>query len=391
MLIDNDTRALAPRLALALAMVGATGARAAALDHAAYGTTKDGKAVEIYTLTNDHGMEVRFLTYGGVVTEIDAPDRDGHLADVVLGFRTLEEYETNSAKIYFGALIGRYANRIGQGRLTLDGQEHKFVANNGPNTLHGGTVGFDKQVWHVEPLAAADGAGATLTLTSPDGQEGFPGTLKVRVTYTLTNDDAFRIAYEAETDKDTVLNLTNHSYFNLGGNGSGTVADQILTINADRFTPTDKTLIPTGELVSVAGTPMDFRTATPIGARLRSSFQPMVYAQGYDHNWVLNKPSPDALSFAARAYDPRSGRVLDCYTTEPGVQIYTGNFLDGAYVGSAGTTYRQTDAFTLETQHFPDSPNKPQFPTTELKPGQTFHSETVFRFGTDSPFPPIKP
>ena len=242
-----DTRVLASCLALALAAT-VSGARAATLDHAAYGTTKDGKSVEIYTLTNDHGMAVKFLSYGGVITEIEAPDRDGRLASVVLGFRTLEEYETNSATIYFGALIGRYANRIGQARFTLDGQEYKLAANNGPNTLHGGKVGFDKQVWQVEPLQIADGAGATLTLTSPDGQEGFPGTLKVRVTYALTNDDALRIAYEAETDKDTVLNLTNHAYFNLAGNGSGTVEQQILTINADRFTPTDATLIPTGEL-----------------------------------------------------------------------------------------------------------------------------------------------
>ncbi|MBV8093138.1 MAG: galactose mutarotase [Acetobacteraceae bacterium] len=383
--IDSSMWSLAPWLGTALALATTRG-RAAKLDHGAYGTTKDGEQVEIYTLTNDHGMVVKFLSYGGIITEIDVPDRQGQLANVVLGFRTLEEYKTNGASIYFGALIGRYANRIGQARFTLDGHEYKLAANNGPNFLHGGNVGFDKQVWRVEPLRSNDGVGATLTLTSPDGQEGFPGTLTVRVTYTLTNDDALRITYEARTDKDTVLNLTNHSYFNLAGNGSGTVEDQILTINADRFTPTDATLIPTGELSPVNGTPMDFRTATSIGARLRSSFQPLVYAHGYDHNWVLNKPSLGALSFAARAYEPRSGRVLDCYTTEPGVQVYTSNFLDGSHVGSAGRTYRQTDGFALETQNFPDSPNKPQFPTTELKPGQTFHSETVFRFATDRPF-----
>ncbi|MBV8575953.1 MAG: galactose mutarotase, partial [Acetobacteraceae bacterium] len=355
MLLGYETRALAPCLGVALAFTVAE-ARAAMLDHAAYGTTKDGKPVEIYTLTNDHGVTVKFLTYGGVITDIQAPDRHGHLGNVVLGFHTLDEYETNGATIYFGALIGRYANRIGQARFTLGGQEYKLAANNGPNALHGGKIGFDKQVWHAEPVQVADGVGAALTLTSPDGQEGFPGTLKVRVTYTLTNDDAFRIAYEAETDKQTVLNLTNHAYFNLAGNGSGTVEEQILTINADRFTPTDATLIPTGELAPVAGTPMDFRTATPIGARLRSSFEPIVIAHGYDHNWVLNQSSPGTLGFAARAYDPRSGRVLDCYTSEPGVQVYTSNFLDGSYVGSAGVTYRQTDGFTLETQHFPDSP-----------------------------------
>ena len=388
--LDYAMRVLAPSLAIGLALA-ATSAHAAKLDHAAYGTTKDGKPVEVYTLTNDHGMVVKFLGYGGIITEIDVPGRDGRVANVVLGFRTLDDYETKGAKVYFGALIGRYANRIGQARFMLDGQEYKLAANNGSNSLHGGNVGFDKQVWQVELLSVTDGAGAALTLTSPDGQEGFPGTLKVRVTYTLTNDDALRIAYEAQTDKDTVLNLTNHSYFNLAGNGSGTIEDQILTINADRFTPTDATLIPTGELASVTGTPMDFRSATPIGARLRSSYQPMVYAHGYDHNWVLNNASPGTLTFAARGYDPRSGRVLDCYTTEPGLQVYTSNFLDGAYVGSAGSTYRQADGFTLETQHFPDSPNKPQFPTAELKPGQTFRSETVFRFGTDSPFPSVKP
>lgn len=388
---DHDLGAPAA-LALGLALSMAAGqAGAAMLDRAPFGTTEGGQAVDIYTMTNDHGMTVRFLSYGGIIKELDAPGRDGRLANVVLGFDTLRQYETDSRTIYFGALIGRYANRIANGSFTLDGQAHHLAINNPPNSLHGGNVGFDKQVWQVQPMQVADGVGAALTLTSPDGQENYPGTLKVRVIYALTDDNALRIDYEATTDKDTVLNLTNHSYFNLAGNGSGTVESQLLTINADRYTPTDATSIPTGEIAPVAGTPMDFRQATPIGARLRSSFRQLVQAHGYDHNWVLNKSAPGELSFAARGYDPGSGRVLDCYTTEPGVQVYTSNFLDGSHVGSSGGTYRQTDAFTLETQHFPDSPNHPNFPTTELKPGQVFRSTTIFRFGTDSPFPPVRP
>jgi aldose 1-epimerase len=376
--------------ALAVAMGAGTmsaGAQAATLDRASFGTTQDGKAVDIYTMTNDRGMRVRFLSYGGVIANIEAPDRTGRLDDVVLGFRTLRQYETDSATIYFGALIGRYANRIANGRFTLDGQQYSIAVNNPPNTLHGGKKGFDKQVWQVAPQQVANGVAAVLTYTSADGEENYPGTLKMRVTYTLTNDNQFRIDYQASTDKDTVVNFTNHSYFNLAGNGSGSVENQSLLVNADRYTPVNANLIPTGELAPVAGTPLDFRQMTPIGARLRSSHQQMVFAHGYDHNFVLNKPSPDTLSFAARAYDPKTGRVLDCFTTEPGIQIYTSNFLDGSVVGSAGTTYRQTEAFTLETQHFPDSPNQPSFPSTVLKPGQDFHSTTVFRFATDAALP----
>ena len=364
-----------------------TSAQAATLARSSYGTTQDGQAVDLYTLTNDHGMRMRFISYGGVITAIEVPDRDGHLGDVVLGFSSLRDYETKSATIYFGAIIGRYANRIGGAQFTLDGQTYKLAANDHGNSLHGGTRGFDKVVWQVTPQSTADGASAVLTHTSPDGDEGYPGTLTVRVTYTLTNADALRIDYEATTDKDTVLNLTNHSYFNLAGNGSGDVSGQLLHVNADHYTPVNALSIPSGELAPVAGTPLDFREMMPIGARLRSGFEQMVFARGYDHNWVLNKPQPDALGFAARAYDPRSGRVLDCFTTEPGVQVYTGNFLDGTVAGSSGGTYRQGDAFTLETQRFPDSPNKPGFPTTVLKPGQTFRSTTIFRFATDAALP----
>ena len=366
---------------------GRTADAAATLERAPYGTTQGGQAVDIFTMTNDHGMRVRFISYGGVITEIDAPDRMGRLDDVVLGLGTLHEYETLPG--HFGAITGRYANRIGGAQFTLGGQTYHLIANNGPNTLHGGPNALDHQVWTVSPLTVPDGVAATLSYVSPDGDQGFPGTLTAYVTYTLTNDDVLQISYVASTDKDTVINFTNHSYFNLAGNGSGSVADQTLLVNADRYTPVTPDLIPTGEIAPVDGTPLDFRQMMPIGARLHSAFQQMVYAHGYDHNFVLNRGPGNGMTFAARGYDPRSGRVIDCLTTEPAVQVYTSNGMNGAIVGSSGTTYRQTEAFTLETQHFPDSPNKPNFPTTELKPGQEFRSTTIFRFATDAPLPPL--
>ena len=368
-------------------LCAASAAEGAMLDQAPYGTTNSGQAVDIFTMTNDHGVRVRFLSYGGDITEIDVPDRAARLDNVVLGLKTLDDYETRSP--HFGAITGRYANRIGQAQFSLDGQTYHLIANNGPNTLHGGPDALDKRVWSVSPTPVPDGIAATLAFVSKDGDENFPGTLTLQVTYTLTNANEFRIDYQATTDKDTVINLTNHSYFNLAGNGSGSVEGQLLLVNADRYTPATPDQIPTGEIVPVAGTPFDFREMTPIGARLRSSFQQMVYAHGYDHNFVLNRRPGETIGFAARAYDPRTGRVLDCFTTEPGLQIYTSNGLNGSLVGSAGTTYRQTEAFTLETQHFPDSPNKPNFPTTELKPGQQFHSTTIFRFATDADLPPL--
>jgi aldose 1-epimerase len=378
-------RAIAIAALLAAAVVGSAGA--ATLEHAPYGTTQGGQAVEIYTMTNDHGLRVRFLSYGGVITEIDAPDRAGRLDDVVLGLRTLHEYETISA--HYGAITGRYANRIGGAQFTLNGQTYHLIANNGANSLHGGPNALDKQVWDVAPAQVQNGVAATLSYVSKDGEQNFPGTLTTHVTYTLTNDNALRIDYLATTDKDTVVNFTNHSYFNLAGNGSGSVAAQMLLVNADRYTPAGPDQIPTGEIASVADTPFDFRQMMPIGARLNSATQQMVYAHGYDHNFVLNQRQGESITFAARGYDPRSGRVLDCLTTEPAVQVYTANGLNGSVVGSSGTTYRQTEAFTLETQHFPDSPNKPNFPTTELKPGQEFRSTTIYRFATDSPLPPL--
>jgi aldose 1-epimerase len=376
---------------LAICITGvslAATASAATIERAPFGTMADGRAVDIYTMTNDNGIQIRFLSYGGVVKEIQTPDRRGKLDNIVLGLDTLQQYESISATIHFGAIIGRYANRIGNAQFTLNGVTYHLEANNGPNTLHGGSNGFDRKLWDVSIVPVANGVGATLTYVSPDGEEHFPGTLKTIVTYTLTNDDAFRIDYEATTDKPTVVNYTNHSYFNLGGNGSGSVAGQMLLINADRFTPTDANATPTGEIVPVAGTPLDFREMTPIGARLRSSYEQLVLARGYDHNFVINRQG-EGLAFAARAYDPGTGRLIDTFTTEPGIQVYTSNSLDGSVVGSSGTVYRQTEAFTLETQHFADGPNKPNFPTTVLNPGETFRSSTVFHFGTDAALPEL--
>ena len=379
--------ALSIAAATAASITSRAASAAATLDHAPYGMTQDGQAVEIYTMTNEHGLRVRFLSYGGVITEIDTPDRTGRLDNIVLGLRTLREYETLPG--HFGAITGRYANRIGGAQFTLNGQTYHLIANNGANNLHGGPNALDRRVWTVSSTQVPDGVAATLSNVSNDGDQNFPGTLTTHVTYTLTNDNALRIDYLVSTDKDTVINFTNHSYFNLAGNGSGSVADQLLLVNADRYTPTGPDQIPTGEIAPVADTPLDFRQMMPIGARLHGAFQQMVDGHGYDHNFVLDKGAGDGATFAARGYDPRTGRVIDCFTTEPGVQVYTSNGMNGSVVGSSGTTYRQTEGFTLETQHFPDSPNKPNFPTTELKPGQDFHSTTIFRFATDAPLPPL--
>jgi aldose 1-epimerase len=383
----NMACAFAIAAALASAMMSRTANADTTLDHVPYGTTQDGQAVDIYTMTNEHGLRVRFLSYGGVITEINTPNRAGRLDNIVLGLGTLREYETLPG--HFGAITGRYANRIGGAQFTLNGQTYHLIANNGPNTLHGGPNALDRRVWTVSPLTTPNGVAATLSYASPDGDQNFPGTLTTQVTYTLTNDDVLQIVYVASTDKDTVINFTNHSYFNLAGNGSGSITDQLLVVNADRYTPTGPDQIPTGEIAPVEGTPLDFRQMIPIGARLHSAFQQIVYARGYDHNFVLNKPTGGVMTFAARAYDPRSGRLIDCFTSEPGVQVYTSNGMNGSIVGSSGTTYRQTEGFTLETQHFPDSPNKPNFPSTELKPGQEFRSTTIFRFATDASLPPL--
>jgi len=383
------TRSLAIAVILAPAIAGGAANAAATFDRAPYGTTQDGQAVDIYTMTNDPGLRVRFLSYGGVITEIHVPDRTGRLDNIALGLRTLGDYETLPG--HFGAITGRYANRIGGAQFTLNGQTYHLIANNGRNTLHGGPNALDHRVWTVSPLTVPEGVAATLSYVSPEGDQNFPGALTTQVTYTLTKDDVLQIAYVVSTDKDTVINFTNHSYFNLAGNGSGSVADQLLLVSADSYTPTGPDQIPTGEIAPVEGTPLDFRQMMPIGARLNSAFKQMVYGRGYDHNFVLNKPSVGGMTFAARAYDQRTGRTVDCFTTEPGVQVYTSNGMNGSIVGSSGTTYRQTEGFTLETQHFPDSPNKPNFPSTELKPGQEFRSTTIFRFATDTPLPPLPP
>ena len=340
--------------------------------------TADGRPITLYTLTNANGMEVDAMNYGGIIVSIRVPDRKGQFADVVLGHENLEGYIPNPP--YLGAIVGRYANRIANGSFTLEGKTYTLPKNDGPNTLHGGTEKtFNKVVWDGEPLK--DRPGVTFTYLSKDGDDGWPGNLKVRVTYTLTNDNEIVIDYEATTDKATPINLSQHSYFNLAGEGSGDILNHELTLNADRFTPVDKTLIPTGELRPVKGTPLDFTKPTRIGERIDSDYEQIVLGHGYDHNWVINRTG-GGLVLAARAYEPTSGRVLEVSTTQPGVQFYTGNFLDGSVTGKKGPVYKKHDAFCLETQHFPDSPNHPSFPNTILRPGETFREKTVFKFST---------
>ncbi len=371
---------LAEIAAATLLMIG-TAAQAASVDKVPFGKTKDGVAVDLYTLTNDKGASVKFMSYGGIITEINVPDRWGRIGNVVLGLKTVGEYEAKSP--YFGGLIGRYANRIAAGKFSIDGTEYTLATNNGANTLHGGNKGYDKVVWTVEPLQSIpEAAAAKLTYVSKDGEEGYPGTLTVNVTYSFNNENEFRIDYEATTDKTTVINLTSHSYFNLGGDGSGSIGAEILTINADGFTPVDSGGIPTGEIAKVAGTPFDFRQGTPIGARWESSNEQMVFGRGYDHNWVVNRAGA-GLSLDARVYDPGTGRSMEIWSDQPGLQFYTGNFLDSTILGAAGRQYRQGDAYCLEPQHFPDSPNHPDFPNTLLKPGEIYRTSTVHKFSAD--------
>jgi aldose 1-epimerase len=370
-----------------LGLAGSSAARGAAptapaaghagVTRAPFGTLPDGTAVEAFTLRNAHGVEVRAITYGAIITSLRVPDRAGHLDDVVLGHDTLAGYVEKPA--YFGAVVGRYGNRIAKGRFTLDGKTYTLATNNGPNHLHGGVRGFDKVVWKAAP--AASGAGVTFTYTSPDGEEGYPGTLTARVTYTLTDAGELGLEYSATTDKPTVVNLTQHSYFNLAGAASGgDILGHELTIDADRFTPVDATLIPTGELAPVAGTPFDFRKATAIGARIGQDDEQLHRGGGYDHNFVLNRPEAGQRP-VVRLADPKSGRTMEIRTTEPGVQFYSGNFLDGTITGKGGTVYKYRSGLCLETQHFPDSPNHPDFPSTVLRPGKEYRSKTVLVFG----------
>jgi aldose 1-epimerase len=343
-----------------------------------FGKLPSGETVELYTLKNAKGVEVDISTYGGVVTSLKVPDKSGTLGDIVLGFDDLNGYLTPPP--YFGALIGRYGNRIGHAQFTLDGVTYKLAKNDGDNSLHGGKRGFDKVLWKAKP---GEGQSLELTYLSKDGEEGYPGNLAVTVVYTLTDNNELKIDYSATTDKDTVLNLTNHSYFNLAGQGEGDILGHQITINADKFTPVDKGLIPTGELRNVEGTPFDFRQPHAIGERIGSSDEQIVLGGGYDHNFVLNR-NGDGLSLAARVTEAKSGRVMEVSTTEPAIQFYTGNFLDGTLHGKGGKVYARRSALCLETQHYPDSPNHPDFPTTELKPGGRYHTTTVYRFSTGS-------
>jgi aldose 1-epimerase len=333
----------------------------------------------VYTLKNAHGIELKVLDYGGIIVSLKVPDRTGKLGDVVLGYDSLAGYERASP--YFGAIVGRYGNRIAHGRFTLDGRTYALATNNGPNHLHGGVRGFDKVVWDVTPLEARDSVALILRRTSPDGEEGYPGALHATVTYTLTSRNEVIFDYQATADRATPVNLTQHSYFNLAGDGSGDILGHVVTLNADHFTPVDSTLIPTGELQSVAGTPFDFRTPTPIGARIDADDVQLRYGRGYDHNFVLNKGDGDkGPALGARVYEPSSGRVMEIHTTEPGLQFYSGNFLDGTLRGKNGVVYRHRYGFAMETQHFPDSPNKPGFPSTILRPGAEYRSRTIYAF-----------
>jgi aldose 1-epimerase len=342
----------------------------------AYGKMPDGTPIELYTLTNSNGMQARIITYGGIVTTLTAPDRAGKFSDIVLGMDDLPGYLKE--KDFFGAIIGRYGNRIGHNQFTLNGQTYKLPDNNNGATLHGGPEGFDKKVWTAKPGSSDAGPTLELTYVSKDGEMGFPGTLNAKVVYTLSHKNELNIDYTATTDKPTVVNLTNHSYFNLAGPGSGDILAHDVMINADKFTPVDAILIPTGELRDVKGTPFDFTSLTAIGARINQPDEQLKLGRGYDHNWVLNKGA-GGMTKAAEVHEPTTGRIMEVWTTEPGLQFYTGNFLDGT-LKAKGKSFDLRGAFCMETQHYPDSPNKPAFPSTELKPGATYHTTTSYRF-----------
>jgi len=366
--------------AIVIAMVQGSGSvgAAAGVTETPFGALADGTPVKLFTLTNAAGMEVRVIGYGAVIVSVKVPDRDGTLADVVVGHDTLDGYLTRSR--FFGALAGRYANRIGGAQFTLDGRTYTLAKNNGANHLHGGVRGFDKVVWQGAVNKDSRGPSVSFSRTSPDGEEGYPGTLAVTVTYTVTDKNELAIDYRATTDKPTIVNLTNHSYFNLSGEGNGDILTHRVTIDADSYTPVDAGQIPTGTIAPVAGTPFDFTKETPIGARIDSDDEQLRIGSGYDHNFVLRRNGP-GLAHAVRVVDAASGRTMDVSTTEPGVQFYTGNKLDGSYNGKSGHGYGKRSAFCLETQHFPDSPNKPNFPSTVVRPGQEYRSTTVYAFG----------
>ncbi|NJD11268.1 MAG: galactose mutarotase [Gemmatimonadetes bacterium] len=349
---------------------------------APFGTMPDGQAVEVFTLTNANGVELKAITYGGIIISLKTPDRTGLMADIVLGFDSLSKY-LSPPPPYFGAIIGRHGNRIGGAQFTLDGKTYQLDKNDGANTLHGGVKGFDKVVWTGAQLPPSDSSVAVkFSYTSPDGEGGYPGTLLVEVTYTLTDSNELIVDYNATTDRATPVNLTQHSYFNLAGEGNGDILGHVLMLAADSMTPVAAGLIPTGQIASVEGTPFDFRTPTAIGARIDAADPQRQLGPGYDHNWVLTRAG-EGLQLAARVVEPTSGRTLEVRTTEPGIQFYAGNFLDGTIIGKSGKAYQRRSGFCLETQHYPDSPNKPDFPSTILQPGQTYTSRTVFTFGVD--------
>jgi aldose 1-epimerase len=392
----GDLTHLAARLgsaALLVVTIGLLGATASAssvslpptITKASFGTLPDGTPVDVYTLSNARGMEVRILTYGGILQSIKVPDGRGRLANVTLGFSTLEGY-LDPGNPYFGCIIGRYANRIDEGRFQLNGQTYQLAINNPPNHLHGGNIGFDKHVWAATPVQGTRSVALVLKYTSPDGDESYPGSLATEVTYTVGDNNQIRMDYRARlvgtSGLSTIVNLTNHAYWNLAGEGTSDIYDHQLQINASHYTPVDPTLIPTGAIDPVAGTPMDFTRSTAIGARIRDSHPQLIIGRGYDLNWVLDRTG-SGLEVAARVREPGSGRVLEVLTDQPGLQFYSGNFLDGTLVGTGGHMYRQGDGFALETQHYPDSPNHPNFPSTVLAPGQLYQTSTIYRFSTN--------
>ncbi len=376
---------------LTLALLGLVGVSTSeahgpgpSITKAPFGTLADGTKVDVYTLTNSHRVEVKILTYGGILQSIRIPDRHHRFANVALGFDNLADYVAKSP--YFGCITGRYANRIALGKFSLNGTTYQLPINNPPNSLHGGTVGFDKHVWAATTKKDNHSVALVLTFTSPDGDQGYPGTLASQVTYTLTDKNEIRMDYRAHlvgnSNLKTIVNLTNHNYWNLAGEGSSDIYGHQLRINASHYTPVDPTLIPTGEIANLGGTPLDFRHSTAIGARIRNGHPQLVIGRGYDHNWVLDRHG-SGLELAARVVEPRSGRVLEVITDQPGLQFYSGNFLDGTLVGTSGRMYRQGDGFALETQHYPDSPNHPNFPSTVLSPGQLYKTTTIYKFSTD--------